>query len=80
MKVKSLSRVRLCVTPRTDYTLPGSSIHGIFQARILSGLPFWLAKISMYLSKSPFDDLRSASLARLTGRRPIFFFFYQNAF
>ena len=23
-----------------DYTLPGSSVHGIFQARILSGLPF----------------------------------------
>lgn len=31
-----------------------------------------LAKISMYLSKSPFDDLGSASLARVTGRRPIF--------
>ena len=22
-----------------DYSLPGSSVHGIFQARILSGLP-----------------------------------------
>ena len=31
-----------------------------------------LAKITMYLSKSPFDDLGSDSLARLTGRRPIF--------
>ena len=23
-----------------DYSLPGSSVHGIFQARILGGLPF----------------------------------------
>ena len=34
MKVKSLSRVRLLVTP-TDYSPPGSSVHGIFQARVL---------------------------------------------
>ena len=33
-KVKSLSCVRLFVTPM-DCSLPGSSIHGIFQARIL---------------------------------------------
>ena len=26
-------------TPRTDYSLPGSSVHGIFQARILE----WVA-------------------------------------
>ena len=35
MNVKSLSRVRLFATPRTDYSLPGSSVHEIFQARIL---------------------------------------------
>ena len=34
MKVKSLSRVRLFVTCR-DCSLPGSSVHGIFQARVL---------------------------------------------
>ena len=33
VKVKSLSRVRLC--DPMDCSLPGSSIHGIFQARIL---------------------------------------------
>ena len=32
-KVKSLSRVRLC-NPM-DCSLPGSSVHGIFQARVL---------------------------------------------
>ena len=32
MKVKSLSRVRLLVT---SWSPPGSSIHGIFQARVL---------------------------------------------
>ena len=34
VKAKSLSRVRLFVTP-VDCSLPDSSIHGIFQARIL---------------------------------------------
>ena len=34
VKVKSLSRVRLLVTPWTA-ALPGSSVHGIFQARVL---------------------------------------------
>ena len=34
MKVKLLSRVRLLATPM-DCSLPGSSIHGIFQARVL---------------------------------------------
>ena len=38
VKVKSLSRVRLFVTPM-DCSLPGSSIHGIFQARELE----WVA-------------------------------------
>ena len=35
MKVKSLSRVQLLVTPWTACSPPGSSIHGIFQARLL---------------------------------------------
>ena len=33
MKVKSLSRVRL--SDRLNCSLPGSSVHGIFQARVL---------------------------------------------
>ena len=37
-EVKSLSRVRLC--DPTDCSIPGSSIHGIFQARVLEWLPF----------------------------------------
>ena len=32
--MKSLSRVRLFATPM-DCSLPGSSVHGIFQARVL---------------------------------------------
>ena len=39
VKVKSLSCVQLFATPPTDYSLPGSSVHGIFQARILE----WVA-------------------------------------
>ena len=38
MKVKSLSCVRLFATP-VDCSLPGSSLHGILQARILE----WVA-------------------------------------
>ena len=40
IKVKSLSRVQLC--DPTDCSLPGSSFHGIFQARILEwvAIPF----------------------------------------
>ena len=37
MKVKSLSRVRLC--DPMDCSLPGFSDHGIFQARVLE----WVA-------------------------------------
>ena len=38
MKVKSLSHIQLFATPM-DCSLPGSSIHGILQARIL----YWVA-------------------------------------
>ena len=38
-KVKSLSRVWLFETPWTVCSLPGSSVHGIFQARVLE----WVA-------------------------------------
>ena len=42
MKVKNESEVaQLCLTLRNpmDYSLPGSSVHGIFQARVLE----WVA-------------------------------------
>ena len=42
MKVKSESEVaQLCLTPSNpmDCSLPGSSIHGIFQARVLEWVP-----------------------------------------
>ena len=42
MKVKSESEVaQSCRTlsDPMDYSLPGSSIHGIFQARVWSGVP-----------------------------------------
>ena len=42
MKVKSESEVtQSCLTPRDpmDYSLPGSSVHGICQARVLE----WIA-------------------------------------
>ena len=42
VKVKSLSRVRL--SDPMDYSLPGSSIHGIFQARVLE----WGARLHIF--------------------------------
>ena len=41
MKVKSESEVAPCLTLSNpmDYSLPGSSVHGIFQARVLQ----WVA-------------------------------------
>ena len=48
-RVKSLSRVRLC-NPM-DCSLPGSSVHGIFQARVLE----WVA-ISFSRGSSPPRD------------------------
>ena len=49
MKMKSESEVsQSCPTlsDPMDCNLPGSSIHGIFQARVLSGLPFPYPRIS----------------------------------
>ena len=37
LKVKSLSHVQLC--DPMDCSLPGSSVHGIFQARVLEWVP-----------------------------------------
>ena len=44
--VGSLSRVQLFATPRTDYSLSGSSVHGIFQAGILEGVATSFSKRS----------------------------------
>ncbi|CAI9170287.1 unnamed protein product [Rangifer tarandus platyrhynchus] len=59
-KVKSLSRVRLFVT--MDCSLPGFSVHGIFQARVLE----WVA-ISFSRRSSPLRDRTRVS--RILGRR-----------
>ena len=53
MKVKSESEVaQLCPTPSDpeDCSLPGSSIHGIFQARVLEwGAIAWIQKSEGFL-------------------------------
>ena len=53
MKVKSESEVaQSCLTPSdpTDCSLPGSSVHGIFQARVLEwgAIAFSLLWLSVY--------------------------------
>ena len=52
--MKSLSLVWLFATPCTNYSLPGSSIHGIFQARILE----WVAMSFSRRSSWPRDWTR----------------------
>ena len=61
VEVKSLSHVRLFVTP-VDCSLPGSSIHGILQARILE----WVTISFSRGSSQPRDQTR---VSRIGGRR-----------
>ena len=52
MKVKSESEVtQLCLTLRDpmDFSLPGSSVHGIFQARVLEWGAIAFSDILYYL-------------------------------
>ena len=60
-EVKSLSHVQLFVTPWTVCSLPGSSVHGIFQARILE----WVAIFFSRGSSRPRDQTQ---VSRIAGR------------
>ena len=54
MKVKSereVAQLRLTLSDPTDCSLPGSSIHGIFQARVLEWVAIAFSAINMSLSK-----------------------------
>ena len=62
VKVKSVSRVQLSATP-VDYSPPGSSIHGILQARILE----WVARGSFSRGSSRPRDRTEVSC--IAGRR-----------
>ena len=69
MKVKSESEVsQSCPTPSgpMDCSLPGSSIHGIFQARVLE----WGA---IAFSTLPWESIRSREL-RVQSHKPFLFF------
>ena len=62
VKMKLLSRVSLFETPWTVCSLPGSTIHGIFQARILE----WVAISFSRRSSQPRDW---AQVSHIAGRR-----------
>ena len=52
MKVKSESEVvQLCLTPSDpmDFSPPGSSVHGIFQARVLEWVAIAFSKEESYM-------------------------------
>ena len=61
VKVKSLSHVLTLCDPM-DCSLPGSSIHGIFQARVLE----WVAISFSRGSSQPRDQTQ---VSRIGGRR-----------
>ena len=63
MKVKSLSRLRLC--DPVDCSLPGSSVHGIFQAIVLE----WGA-ISFSRGDLPYPGIEPGSPALQTDALP----------
>ena len=54
MKVKSLSRILLFATPWTA-AQPGSSVHGIFQARVLEWGAIAFSMHLDYLSSNSFS-------------------------
>ena len=60
-KVKSLSHVQLFLTPWTVCSLPGSSVHGIFQAGVLE----WVAMSFSRGSSQPRDWSR---VSHIVGR------------
>ena len=52
MKVKSESEVAqscLTLSDPMDYSLPGSSVHGIFQARVLEWVAIAFSEIYIYI-------------------------------
>jgi len=67
VKVKSESEVaQSCLTPSNpmDCSLPGSSVHGIFQARVLEWVPWqnWVVPKPVYLLSGPFQKCLLISL------------------
>ena len=79
MKMKSESEVaQSCLTLRNpmDCSLPGSSIHGIFQARVLEWGAVAFSDNSSKLSKFPGDPVlkilhfHSRSLRSIPGKEP----------
>ena len=72
MKIKTtvsyhLRSIRICICAQSrltlrdpmDYSLPGSSVHGIFQARILE----WVAMPSSRVSSQPRDQIHVSCIS-----------------
>ena len=62
MKVKSENEVaQLCPTlsDPMDCSLPGSSVHGIFQARVLEGVPLPSLTCRLHANKKEFTCILS---------------------
>ena len=72
MKVKSESEgTQSCPTlcNPTDCSPPGSSVHGIFQARVLGGVPLpspktWLRKPLTSMAIAVFESLKYSNMTR----------------
>ena len=68
MKVKSESEVaQLCLTlsDLMDCSLPGSSIHGIFQARVLEWGAIAFSDLTIVQYKNQKTDMNAIPLTRL---------------
>ena len=75
MKVKSENEVtQSCPTlsDPMDCSLPGSSVHGIFQARVLEWGEIWASQVALVVKNMPASvkDLRDRGLIPGSGRTP----------
>ena len=69
MKVKSENKVtQLCPTPSDpmDYSLPGSSVHGIFQAGVLEWVAIAFSKPMCYLVSNKKELVNMNTLLEFT--------------
>ena len=67
MKVKSVSEVtQQCPTPSNpmDCSLPGFSVHGIFQARVLEWVAITFSVNQLYFNKEKIKSCRACPLQR----------------
>ena len=71
VRAQSFSRVQLFTTPGTIYSPPGSSVHGIFQPRILESVAVSSSRGSPNPGIKPTSPSSPAQAGRLSTAEPL---------